>query len=70
MFIADTLQKGRCPNSTLSEIIKLANELNVHYYALLPVFVLEEDKANIKMVRGKYNWIDFDSTIDNIKRCL
>lgn len=71
LFIARCLskiEKEEVLESTISRINEITNSINAYSFLELPISLIAKDKDTVKKLRESNEWIDFDMTVDSIKK--
>lgn len=67
----ENAKEHKISQSKVNEIFDLVKDLdNVYEYLLLPLYILQNKNDLIETCRKKFEWIDFDKTIQNVKSFL
>ena len=56
---------GSVPKRLVAEAETLSAKLHVYEYLLLPVYMMQQDTKKIASLQGKYQWLDWEQTLEN-----
>jgi len=63
-------QYGSVHENTLHKISNIQNEIQVYEYFSLPLVLMQKKYSDLKLIRNKYEWLNFDKTVLAYRRFL